>query len=292
MKSARDSSRFLLGILVIGIAAWTAVAQLVIPAIIEQAYRGESLNVFNSVISGRHIYPVEFYLRHWQVYYWLVVVVLVASWALYRQKGSIEGFFQRVVEESTPGTLGATRSFVAFILLFSTLWEDTPSIAFLPLEMRRPMGVLQWLYSLPIGFEGLHSSYTALVAFKYLTVGLLILSAIGLWTRLVVPCGAVCYLVYVGLIREYSWFYHTGLIPLYLLLALSFMPCADGWSVDRILRVARGQRVPDVNKAYPIYGWSRYICWVLLALPYVAAGLSKFRFGGLVSFPVKRTIQK
>jgi hypothetical protein len=35
----------------------------------------------------------------------------------------------------------------------------------------------------------------------------------------------------------------------------------------------------DAERALPIYGWSRYVCWVMIALPYVAAGLSKLRHG-------------
>ena len=31
----------------------------------------------------------------------------------------------------------------------------------------------------------------------------------------------------------------------------------------------------------PIYGWSRYACWVVIALPYVANGLGKLKDGGL-----------
>jgi hypothetical protein len=47
-------------------------------------------------------------------------------------------------------------------------------------------------------------------------------------------------------------------------------PCADAWALDR----ARW-RSPAA------YGWARYACWVVIALPYLASALSKLRNGGL-----------
>src|SRR5262249_40310069 len=57
-------------------------------------------------------------------------------------------------------------------------------------------------------------------------------------------------------------------------------PCGDGWSVDRLSKVYRGRIFPDTGHASAIYGWSRYACWVVIAMPYVEAGLSKLRDGG------------
>ena len=68
----------------------------------------------------------------------------------------------------------------------------------------------------------------------------LLLGVVGHGSRIVVPAAALCYLVMAGVLREYAWFYHTGLIPIYVLAVLSFTPCGDGWSLDRAIRIARG----------------------------------------------------
>ena len=65
------------------------------------------------------------------------------------------------------------------------------------------------------------------------------------------------------------------------MIVLSFTPCGDGWSVDRLWKIRQGRAVPDAGRASPVYGWSRYACWAVIALPYVANGLSKLVDGGL-----------
>jgi predicted DCC family thiol-disulfide oxidoreductase YuxK len=124
-------------------------------------------------------------------------------------------------------------------------------------------------------------SEASLWAFKWLTALTLFLGMIGWRTRLMIPLGAFFYFLEGGIIRQYTTFYHTGLIPLYLMVLLSLLPCGDGWSVDRLWKVYKGRPVPDSERASPVYGWSRFACWVVVALPYTAAGLSKLFNGGL-----------
>jgi predicted DCC family thiol-disulfide oxidoreductase YuxK len=184
------------------------------------------------------------------------------------------------VGEATPGTLGAIRMWTCSILLLTTLWEDLGSIAWLPAELRYPRGMLRFFYPLPIGFEGLLSSEMGLRVFQLLTELILFLGLIGWRTRIVLPLGAFCHFLLLGILIDHSFFWHQNLVPLYLMVVLSFTPCGDGWSVDRLQKVYRGQPVPDADRASSVYGWARYACWVTIALPYVANGLSKFQDGG------------
>ena len=191
-------------------------------------------------------------------------------------------FFRRYVGAATPESLGAIRVITCTILLIMVLWlEDLPSSAWLPEEMRHPMGMLNFFYAFP-GFESFVRSQTSLQLFEWLTMLLLFLGLIGWQTRVVLPLGAFCYFLQGGILRHYSWFSHSGLIPLYVMAVLSLTPCSDGLSVDRLWKVYQGRAVPAADRASAIYGWSRYACWVVIALPYVAAGLSKLRNGGLL----------
>src|SRR4030095_11062085 len=103
------------------------------------------------------------------------------------------------------------------ILLFGTLVEDLPSIAQLPHEMRQPFqtilngqngGVLRFLYLLPIGFDKFVASESSLRVFQLLTELLLFLGLIGLWTRVVIPLGAFCEFLFLGILIDYSFFWH------------------------------------------------------------------------------------
>ncbi len=185
------------------------------------------------------------------------------------------------MEQATPGTLGAIRAWLAGILLLSTMWEDLPSTALLPRSMFDPatLGALQFLTQIP-GFDSLLTNSTALAWLQGSTGVLLFLAMVGLKTRWVVPLGALAYLTMAGLFRSYSWFYHTGLIPAYGLLILSLTPCADGWSLDRLIRIGQGKSVVEPNRGGSVYGWSRTFVWIVIAIPYFLAGLSKIRNGG------------
>jgi predicted DCC family thiol-disulfide oxidoreductase YuxK len=140
---------------------------------------------------------------------------------------------------------------------------------------------MRFLHRFPIGFDRFLASESSLWAFQILTELLLFLGAIGLGTRIVIPLCAVSVFVFQGILREYSGFWHQNLVPAYVLTVLSFTPCGDGWSIDRLRRIYQDRAVPDKEKASPVYGWARYACWVPIALTYAAAGFSKIRARGL-----------
>ena len=280
--------RFLLVLMCVLLGLWIAFAMLVVPSVIESAYRGESLSFLNnSLMTGRATHRLEEYLLDWELRMWRITVAsmgfgLLGLVMLMVSSSSI--FFRKFVGKATPGTLGALRAWICAILLLFTFLEDLPSIALLPVQTRQPLGVMGLLYALPIGFDRLVASRAGLHTFQLLTELFLFLGIIGLGTRLVIPLGGVCFFLLGGILRDYSFNWHQGWVPLYLITILSFTPCGDGWSMDRLLKVLRGQPVPDAECASPVYGWSRYVCWVAIAMTYWVAGLCKFREGGLFWF--------
>jgi hypothetical protein len=64
-------------------------------------------------------------------------------------------------------------------------------------------------------------------------------------------------------------------------MALSFMPCGDAWSIDRLRRIRRGLPVPDADTPSRVYAMARYVCWVPIVLTYTSAGFSKLRGSGI-----------
>ena len=273
-------TRLLLALMIISLGLWIVFAKLVVPPVIESAYRGESWSVFNRMIRGQATHPVSDYLQDWDAVInpvllrglgiWLVLLVI-----------SSPAFYRRMVGAATPGSLGAIRALTCLVLLIATLIEDLPSVALLPAEMRRSLGMTNYLYSLPIGFERLVASEAGLRAFQWVTELILFLGLIGWRTRIVIPLGALCAFVFFGMLIDYSFFWHQNLMPLYFMIVLSFTPCGDGWSIDGLRKISQGRTVPDAGRASLLYGWSRYVCWVTIAWAYVANGLSKLQDGGL-----------
>jgi hypothetical protein len=210
----------------------------------------------------------------------LILLVLAAaapSFAALRLPRAV-----RWVPPATAEALGATRAWIAAILLGSVLWEDLPSSAALP------RGMLDldhhWLpgllHSLPIGFDRLLASAAGLGAYQALTGLLLALAMLGLFTRWTVPAAALAYLLFASIFRVYAWSYHTGLVPLYALLLLAFTPCGDALSLDRLRRRRRGEAVEPARVPRLRYGAGRYLVWMAVAIPYTLAGLSKLRNTG------------
>src|SRR5689334_12018814 len=272
--------RLLLVLMFVSTGMWISFAKLVVPPVIKSVYHGESVSFLNRMIQGQHVNPLEYYLQKWDHFTIATLIILVAFWVV-ALITSTPAFIRRIVGEATPGSLGAIRMWTCTILLLTTLWEDLGSIAWLPAELRHPRGLLGYLYALPIGLDQLVTSEVSLRTFQLFTELLLFLGIIGWRTRVIIPLGAICYFLLLGILLDYSFFWHQNLVLLYVMIVLSFTPCGDGWSVDRLRKVYQGRDVPDADRATLAYGWSRYCCWTVIALPYVANGLSKLADGGL-----------
>jgi len=270
-------------------ALWVVFATVVMPQLYQSVYNGGlpflgRFLVRNRVENGV-VNPLEGYLQEWSVMSqgWTVSFLLFGLLALVIVKAlESRTFFDKFVGNAHSGTLGAIRMWTCGILLVSTCLERLHSAAFLPGEIRRPMGLMTLLDIFPTGFDRFLASEPSLWAFQILTEVLLFLGMIGCWTRLVVPLAALCAYVFNGILREFSFFWHQNLVPIYVLAVLSFTPCGDGWSVDRLRSIYKGRPVPDGERAAPVYGWSLYACWVPMALLYCWSGLSKLRQSGLM----------
>ncbi len=268
-----------------GIAlAWLVLGEFLVPALIAWLHTADAANwwapLARVVERAQTRHSLEYYVASWSKDGRWAVFALLAyqAFALATRQPS---FAVRFVPPGTPGALGAIRALVAGTLLASTLWEHLPSSALLPRGLIHGEGpVLALLYALPIGFDRFVASASALAVFQAACALLLACAALGFRTRVSVPLAAGAYLILGGSLRQYAWFYHTGLVPLYLLIVLAFTPCGDGFSLDRWLRMRRREPVPDANTPAFRYGWARFLVWTALALPYVEAGLSKLRRGG------------
>lgn len=250
---------------------WLIGGLLIVPPLLEILYRSEAIPALSSQ-------PLSFYLEEWRamVYYGVAVGIIVHVFVRRLRNPTTA---DRLVPDARPTDLGAIRLLVGSVLLISTLWEDLASTAAIPRELMNPLGVMKLVALVP-GYESFAASEHALLVFEWITAAVLFAGAIGWRTRVTVPIGAVLYLVHGGLLRQYASFYHTGLAALFLYAVLAFLPCGLGLSIDRLRRLRRGEKVaPDLPT--PRIGWARYAVWTTLAVPYVAAGLSKLRNGGL-----------
>ena len=78
--STTSRIRLLLILMILSLGLWIICAKLVVPAIIESAYRGESWSFLNRMIRGQATHPVSDYLRDWDGLFIPVLLVGLAFW--------------------------------------------------------------------------------------------------------------------------------------------------------------------------------------------------------------------
>src|SRR5207247_3534540 len=109
---------------------WIMFAKLIVPPVIESAYRGESWPFLNRMILGQAEFSVSHYLQKWDK---VTITVLLSGlgFSLIVLVISSPAFIRNIVGEATPGSLGSIRMWTCAILLLTTYLEDLPSIALL-----------------------------------------------------------------------------------------------------------------------------------------------------------------
>ncbi len=237
----------------------------------------ESLVGLNSAIlaAALMLLPASGVVNPSEPTHWMALALI---WALGHAALEPERFRRRFVPDASPLALAGIRVWVCSIFLIYVLVSDLSRTARLPREMLAiSAGRMDWLHGLP-GFDSFLTSELALAAYEAWAALVLLAAAAGFLTRVSVPLATLSTLFYVGIFWDYTYFYHQCLIGLYVMTALSFTPCGDALSLDAWLRTRKGQA--PVARSAAVYGWSRYLCWTALALPYFLAGLSKLRNGG------------
>ena len=115
----------LMGGITAGALLWILVSRVVVPAIIERAYRGESLPFLNNLISGQAIHPVEHYLAAWATISWRVlgflVLVGLIPLPLVATGPEVQSYLERRYGNAwtlMPGALTTILSLVGLIWIF------------------------------------------------------------------------------------------------------------------------------------------------------------------------------
>jgi hypothetical protein len=174
----------------------------------------------------------------------------------------------------TPRQLAWIRIVVCLTALIYTLIENLPAIASMPAEMRNDNQFFHVLNSLP-GYSTLLSSPYLLATLQWTTAVLLFSGLIGFLTRPTLFLGSLGFFLMQAILRHYTYQYHSGLVLIYLVLVITWTPCAATWSIDSWLN---HQKPPPGKQSV---GFSVYACFAVMAIVYVLSGLSKLRGLGL-----------
>jgi uncharacterized membrane protein YphA (DoxX/SURF4 family) len=179
-------------------------------------------------------------------------------------------------EPAAPVNLGICRwlFFGALLLLYRrrdfSAWAEVSDAFWMPI----------WL------FETLH--LPALSADALATLQLswrlaLALSCVGLFTRFSTAFAFLLGLYLLGLPHNFGHQHHSDALVVIVLAIMALSRCGDGWSVDRALSRARRGSGPAAKLSMRSgeYTWPVRAVWLMLALVFFAAGMSKLRNSGV-----------
>ncbi|GJM09378.1 MAG: hypothetical protein DHS20C11_16540 [Lysobacteraceae bacterium] len=255
---------------------WLVLAVFLVPIAIEAAYNKQlPIGFLNDLIRNQQGNPVSHYTDMWfwrMLPFTLFGFAMVAACLIWM---SGDAFYRRFVHGHTATHLAILRIAVCSILAINAAWEDLASSALIPIEFQRNMGVIELLEWVP-GFVPLTQSPSALAAWQIATCLLLVLGALGLFTRWTLPLAAIGALVMGGILRQYSHLFHTMLLPMWMLFFLCFYRCADRLSLDR--KIGWVHRSSPASAAH--YAWGFYLCMIVMAVTYMSTGTSKIINGG------------
>jgi hypothetical protein len=106
----------------------------------------------------------------------------------------------------------------------------------------------------------------------------LMLSAIGLFTRLSTFTSLFLGVYLLGLGNNFGKTHHHEILLLWLFFIMFVSRCGDSWSVDQFLRTGRSAQKTSVHSSE--FTWPIRLIWVVMAMIYFAAGVSKLRHSG------------
>jgi predicted DCC family thiol-disulfide oxidoreductase YuxK len=180
-------------------------------------------------------------------------------------------------EPSEPTNIGLARiTFFGLLVVIyfgrdSSLWATIPDVFWMPIAVFRVLSV-------PV------VSSDALGWLDRIWMVSLALSCVGFMTRGSTTVSFALGTYLLGLPHNFGKTHHSDTLIVLILGIMAVSRCGDAWSVDRLLRLARGKgnfggEGPPRRDAE--YTWPIRLVWALMAATFFSAGLSKLRYSGL-----------
>jgi hypothetical protein len=108
----------------------------------------------------------------------------------------------------------------------------------------------------------------------------LLLSCIGLFTSISTAISFAFGLYFCGMEVSFGKIHHMDHVLIFSFLIMAFSRCGDAFSVDSWIRKPRAAAIQEPPAMSGEYTWPIRLIWVVIALIYFAAGVSKLRHSG------------
>jgi hypothetical protein len=293
-ERGRRYRRFLLGILVLG-ALWVVLSHVVVPRILEHAYRGGGPAFLTDLMGARDRIPLEAYLGDWWQLDRRVLCVLggmlVFGLVWIRQGWTLERHW---FAPARLQDLAIVRIVLAGTQLLFLLIPSFPSPCFgctlgyqrllvdASDELYRPL--LAWKLLLgPLGL-GDRPDWFLLRAIWVIAVVAAIGALAGLFGRACLLVLAWASTALVAHSYSYGEYHHPEALLLVALWVLALSPCTRALSIDALRRRAREPLGILVPRESPDARWPLRLLQWMFAVTYFGAAVAKLVTGGLAWF--------
>ena len=186
-------------------------------------------------------------------------------------------FEQKNVGMSPALRLGVIRVIVCFVALFLVVRENFVSLSEAPLGWYRPEGFL--LYISGDWLDVLFQSPRWLAAYKIILIVSLFCALIGFKTKIALFISVVLYSFFLGSIYAFTHYVHEGLLPIYLMFFLIWIPSGEGFSFDQRMRQEYARLRLD-DRPTSTVGWAIFLLRSVLAFSFFQAAITQLYESG------------
>lgn len=109
----------------------------------------------------------------------------------------------------------------------------------------------------------------------------LLLSCVGLFSRFSTAVSFIFGVYLFGLPNSFGKIHHLEQVLVWAFMVMAFSRCGDAWSLDALIRKSRTSPPEKEPIRSGEYTWPVHLIWVISAVLYLEAGLSKLRHSGL-----------
>lgn len=193
---------------------------------------------------------------------------------LEREKSVLES---KIIGLAPSDRLGTIRVIVVLCAIFNVVFQDFNLLAQAAELAYRPEGLLQAIPGQWI--DGLFHSETALLFFKAVLLLVLLSALAGFHARISLFVATVLYAFYLGVFRAGAWSLDNGILPLYLMFIMIWLPSGETFSFDQWRRRDYAHLKLDDRPSASI-GWSIFLVRSVLVFSYFQSALSKIQNTG------------
>ena len=266
---------------------WILFSILIAPGIIRSAYDGRNYEIVNRLISGRSEYPVEFYLRKWNIASWMVLIVTIGVLlpVVWFTPHQLFKAWRKYWFRLTPLVYLALFRIIAVgtqLIVVLTEREYSPQhfagLASLPDSMYKPLPVLQ-LFLFPFGLYA-RPSFELLTIIYWVTAVAGMSALLGLKSRLGLLVFAAGRTFLQAFKYSFGDLHHREALMIITLWILAVSPAGSRTVPGQLFRHPKffASRVPARKSIFA--GWPLLLVQNLLSLVYLDAAVRKLLMAG------------